>query len=135
MKYLLFITILLFSLTTTYSQIYKFRAFETKAAFYNEKGKDISSNEWQKTNILIVVDSDKEKISIYAKKEVYIDILTVSVTHDADGDYVTYKGVDDGGVKMNAVYYMFKDKSTMHIGNLVLDYGSYVLAYRLKNTD
>lgn len=134
MKYMILI-IVLFCSVSSYTQVYKFRAFETKVAYYDEKGRDTSNNEWQKNSILIVIDSDKEKISIYAKKEFHIDIVTDSLTHDKDGDYVMYSGVDDRGIKMDAVYFIFKDQSTMHKGNLVLNYGSYAIAYRLKTTD
>jgi hypothetical protein len=113
------------------AQPVKFKAFQA-CYFMND---NLKAN-WEDRDILIVFDGDKMKLVIYAKDEQHLDLIGVDVEEKKNKDtYLTYTAVDNDGVKLTAMFKLFKDDSRMHVGNLYLIYDKYTIAYRLKRND
>jgi hypothetical protein len=130
----------LFGGLTSYSQVYKFKAFQTYFDETNGKRK-VLETEWSDVNFLVVINVDKDKIDTYGKKEEHIDIVqTYAPTKDANGnDFLSYTGVDDDGDKVRIEVTLFTrteaNKDNPHIATLVLVYPLGSILFRLKKND
>jgi hypothetical protein len=132
MKYIL-VTLLCVCNYIGYSQVYKFRAFQTAII-------DINNNDtlkWNDADILVVINLDKSKIQIYAKHPVDIDIISAGKgSKDDDGNaWGTYDAVDEEGAKCLVQWEVFKDQSGRHNSTLFIIYKDGRLIYRLKKPE
>ena len=133
MKYLLAILLSLFY-CAGYSQVYKFRAFQTAMT---ESDKFNAILKWNDANLLVVINLDKDKIQIYAKNTVDIDLLGGSKGWlDADSNaWAQYDGIDESGQKCLVQWEVYKDQTGRHNSTLIITYGDGDLIYRLKKPE
>jgi hypothetical protein len=117
-----------------YSQIYKFRAFQTAMI---ESDNPNSVLKWNDVNILTVINLNKDKIQIYAKSSVDIDLLSGSKAWlDENGNaWAQYNGIDESGQKCLIQWEVFKDQEGRHTSNLIIIYSDGHLIYRLKKPE
>ncbi len=130
--------LILFSGLTVSAQdkmIYKYRAFES--LFYDPQSHvNLNSATWNKTNILVTVDLNKQRITVYAAAEQEIDLIgnLPDKTSD-DASWIRKVGVDQDGVKCNVEVQFFKNIVDEHICTLYLEYKDFHYLYRLKSND
>jgi hypothetical protein len=119
------------------SSIYKFKAFETTSYTKAEKTND--DLEWSKTDILVVVNLEKDKVFTYGKREKNIDLIKDKGSYtDENGDYwINYTGVDEDGDKCGVSLKIFKKSESYnsHIATLFIEYADFKLVFRLKKDD
>lgn len=125
------IFITLFSLSG-YTQVYKFKTIE---ACYQPAGKTDSKTEWNKAEILVVVNYDDDKIRIYSEEQQDFDIVKYYKKEiDENGDkWFKYQVVDQKGKNCKIRLLIFKDTEHLHIASLMLEYSDCFFAYRLKS--
>jgi len=116
-----------------YSQVYKFKAFESTVIANG----DDSPIKWKECDILTVINITKNKIQIYAKHNVDLDLISKGgFEKDAEQNiHVTYKAVDEGGVRCTIELVIFDNQDGRHKATLSLQYSDAHIVYRLKNTD
>ena len=116
------------------NQVYKFKAFQT--SFYNNSSSSSNDISWNNTDILVVINLDKNKIQIYAKKTVDLDLLESSSNEDADGNTIlSYSAIDEDGIKCRVNVRIFKDQSGKHKATLIIKYSDISVAYRLMSDE
>jgi hypothetical protein len=133
MKYILIGLLCLYGFAS-YSQVYKFRAFQTAMS---GSDKSNSTLKWNEVNLLVVINLNKDKIQIYAKNAVDIDLLEGSKGwFDADSNaWAQYSGVDESGQKCSIQWEVYKDQTGRHTSTLILTYSDGELVYRLKKPE
>lgn len=133
MKNIIIIIGLIFSIPS-FAQVYKFRAFQTKGI---DKTVDKNDIDWSETNILVVFNVDKGKVQIFAKNNLFIDLVELKKKYkDDDGNsWLKYQGVDDDGDKCNVFLEVFKDQNLKNIATLFIGYSSITAVYRLRDND
>lgn len=110
MKYLnkiLLICTLLFSSTFCYAELLTFNtthfSMRQKVGYYWSSWED-----WQKSDMLVTIDIDKEKIIIFSPKRQIYNIYDYTPAHtDSDGDeVVNFEAIDQDGdiCKINLMY-------------------------------
>ena len=82
---LLFLMFGLFSVTDTYAQTYKYRAFSA-AYKYKQNGYWTDWTDWERVSTLITIDYDNDVIRIYA------NVPQVYVIYDYDGSFKDNSG-------------------------------------------
>ena len=89
--------LLLFSSEDTMAQVYKFRAYES--VLWDKTGLGETN---KNIDILVVLNTVKHKMDIYANKDSHIDIIDYSDTRiNSDGYKVNdIRGVDEDGVEV-----------------------------------
>lgn len=117
------------------AQVYKFKAFQTY--FRTDLNHQIEESDWNNVDILVIINLDKKKIHIYAKKEVDLDIVSYSdiQTEDNGDKSFTMKAVDEDGTEMSVYHRFFSDQTNKHIASMVLIYKAYSITYRLKRDE
>lgn len=116
-----------------YSQVYKFKAFQTAIAGPNQN----DEIKWNSSDILTVINLDKSKVNIYAKETVDMDLISDGRTRKDDEKnlYIDYDAVDQKGVKCTIEIVIFDDQIGRHKATLIIEYEDAHIIYRLKNTD
>jgi hypothetical protein len=130
------ITLVCVSLSSS-GQVYKYKAFQFTMAVYDQNGKDTYPNKWDSTDILVVINSDKNKIKIYSKQEQDIDMVSLLSTKkdNDDNTVLVYKCVDGDGKDCRAIFNIFKDQGQIHKETLTIQYSDMAFIYRLRNDD
>lgn len=129
----LLLSILLFMSFNGYTQdkIYTYRAFNT--ALFNSKGDKLS--EFTDLNILVIINSEKDKIDIYAKMEIHINIIKWLETRKKDnGDLIfPIQGVDEEGERCNIELTLRADRNKDYYACLcIFKSNGDNLCYKLK---
>jgi hypothetical protein len=130
MKPLIISLMVLATSVAAYSQdAVKYRAFQT--SYYDDEVEEI---EWNEVDILVVFNTEKDLIRIFAKKEKNIDIINRQKEYvNKDGNNVyKYTGVDEDGIKCTIELIKYSGGNT-HVATLIIRYQDVTLAYRLKN--
>jgi hypothetical protein len=118
-------------------QVYKYKAFQFTMEVYDANGNDTYPNKWDSTDILVVVNSDKNKIKIYSKQEQDIDMVSLVSTKkdDDDNTFLVYKCVDGEGKDCRVKFYIYKDQTQVHKETLTVQYSDMAFIYRLRDDD
>lgn len=102
MKRIIFLLLLLVSLTSASAQVYKYKTTEIA---YKIKTDGLWSewSEWKTCDILTVINLDKEVISIYSQEVQEYDIVkSYDVEYDDDGGQMcTFVCVNEDGLRCN----------------------------------
>lgn len=133
MKYylslLLLIFLPLFIFDDAHSQdAYKFRA--KYVCFSEYKYNDWSAwSKWEETNILIVIDIDDERITIFANETHYLDVYDYESEKDYEKSILNFWAIDEDGNKCRVrfIYYEEEDYRQIYI-----DYPKFMVAYSIK---
>ncbi len=134
MKYLLLIGLFIYS-SLSYCQVYKFKAFQSKAEDYSIKNKH---KEWEDVDILIVLNLDKKKLYTYGESNAIMDLVNLKTYYDDNGDYWReYDGIDQIGRQSKIQFLIYKDQSGDHCATLFINYEEYtfLIIFRLKKDD
>lgn len=133
MKNAALISIILSLAFPSYGQVLRFRGFEAVSKRDNDP--PLKDSSWRKTDVVIVENFDKNKVQIYVKNTMDIDLIRlVNKEEDSTGTAIIYKGVDNYGEECNVVFISYNDTRGDHVGTLVLDYrkAEMRIIYRLK---
>lgn len=138
MKYLLSISLsLCFNLS--YSQVYKYKAFNTYFSVYDETGKFVRKDDSTIVDFLVVINFKNKKINTYGKRTGDIDLVSdISTYDDKEGNtWVDYDAVDGDGEKCKVQILIFKDQTQYQKGTLYIDYpkARTALVLRLRKDD
>jgi len=136
LKSLCLTTVVLFSFCmTSYGQVYKFKStalsMQTKINEYRWSAWDA----WEETSVLITVDINKERITIYSKEIQIYDIANYEgETTDNDGDTtISFYCVDKDGktCRIRLVKLISQDDTKQ----LYVDYSDARLVYNVYSLD
>jgi len=118
-------------------QVYKYKAFQFTMEVYDQNGKDTYPNKWDSTDILVVINSDKNKLKIYSKQEQDIDMVSLISNNKDENEntLLVYKCVDDDGKDCRVKIYLFKDQTQLHKETITVQYSDMAFIYRLRNDD
>ena len=133
MKYIMLGIISLYS-HVAYSQVYKFRSFETYYATSIERTQKADAWQWNKVDILVVINYNKHKVDTYGEEETHYDLVKLEDTFTTEeGDNVDkYIGIDQNGEKCTVNIIVFKDQTGTHCATVSIDYIPGTLYFRLK---
>jgi hypothetical protein len=136
MKYLL-MGILSLNGLLAYSQVYKYKAIDSRLEEYNQQGKDTSTRDWEESGILVVVDLTNEKIKTYGEAPADFDLIHQKnrFTDIQGNETVVFSAVDTKGKKCEIEIIAFKDKEAVNFLNLVIRYSKMALILRLKKDE
>jgi len=100
MKYFIAAIALIYS-SASYSQVYKYKAFNTYFKYFDETGKAIRTSDSISVDFLVVFNFPKNRINTYGKQEGNMDLIsTLEDTTDQDGNVERiYTGIDQFGEK------------------------------------
>lgn len=120
---------------SVYSQVHKFRIFQSSA---REPNKVIPDKEikWNEVDLLLVVNLDRQKIQVYSSVEQEYDIIKKD-SEDLNEEktfFTTYSVVDKDGNKCELKLVVFDKSTDKHIGTLAVKYTNVELVYRFKKT-
>ena len=126
--------IMLITGANSYSQatVKKYKSFEF--TLFNLE-KDTGKMEWEATTVLVVINHEKKKIKIYSKTEQDYDLLghTKEYDKDNDADVLDFDAIDANGKRCDIRISKFRTPTTKHVCSIIITYGDYMLAYRLKD--
>ncbi|HEV3413394.1 MAG TPA: hypothetical protein VG101_13010 [Puia sp.] len=126
----------LFGAFTSYSQVYKFRCFQT----YGDKTKGerpIMESDYTNVDFLVVVNLDKLRINTYAEKPFQFDIVKTfePTKNKSDDDVLSYKAIDNDGDECKLTVVIFKNQEGKHTATLIISYSTFDVHFRLKKND
>lgn len=87
------------------AQTMKYKSFSSKLIRYDSNHTEIENPEWEKSEILVVVNFDKRKVDTYGKETGNYDLVK-SVGEKVDKDdnyYVAYDAIDKVGDKCQII--------------------------------
>jgi hypothetical protein len=127
----------LFSLPLfSYSQAFKFKAFQTywKPA---TQTRPIREDDWNDADILVVINIDKYKVKTFGRKQGDYDIIKLydPVINDNGDKVLPLDAVDEDGDKCSILLTIFKDQSNPHVATLGVFYSYGSLNFRLKKDE
>jgi hypothetical protein len=115
-----------------HSQVYKYRCFEYKT-FYDDASRE--KNKWDSSNVLIVLDSDRQKLKTFGAKEQDIDLIGLDTAFKSDdGNHLLYRGVNEKGDKCNIEIITYSHSFDDARG-IIMSFKDYSVAVRLKKND
>jgi len=131
MRYRLLLSVLLFSFSA-HSQVYKFRALGFAFLKYNDVVAD--NPPWTPADILVTLDYDKEKITLYNKDDDNFDIAT-KVKKVTKGDMAiwAFGCLDKNGVTCNVTF--LYDPSGNHEYSIMVEYSNQEYIYYMDKID
>lgn len=138
MKYIITISLLLL-VSMSYSQVYKYKAFNTFFSIYDEKGKYVRKDDSTLVDFLVVINFEKKKITTFGKRIGDIDLVSdINTYDDKEGNtWVDYDAVDGDGEKCKVQILIFKDQNQYQKSTLYIDYpkARTALVLRLRKDD
>ena len=108
---------------------YKFRA---KYVCFSEKNNYSEWSDWTKweeTNILIVINLNDERITIFAKETHYLDIYNSEIDKSGGNQTLFFWTIDEDGTKCRVRFIYFEDEDYRQI---YIDYPRLIVAYSIK---
>lgn len=102
MKKLILALLMLIGIGTANADVWKFSATHLAYKFYDyDYNRWPDWSDWEDTKILIVVDTDKERVTIYSSTPQQYDIYQYGQEEEdsSGGSYVTFKCVDAEGTQ------------------------------------
>lgn len=136
MKKLLIFTILLVSLcmaSVAHASVSKLTAYSVAYKYVDDDGQWTSWSDWEDCNILVVLNPDKLRITIYSNTTQEYDIISVGDWEsDGEGGEVTeYDCVDAEGLRCGVRWRIDKDGDEQ----MYVDYNDFCFVYNLVGKD
>jgi hypothetical protein len=134
MKILIFAVLWLSSISS-YSQVYKYKAFNTYFKYFDENGNAIKISDSISVDFLVVMNFEKSRINTYGKQEGNMDLIKcLEDTVDEEGNISRiYTGVDQSGEKCQVQMKFYKG---LHESDCILFYyyatPGVAMVYKLK---
>lgn len=124
-----------FAATSVDAQITKFRANILSLVLLDTTGNFVFESKEEKSNVLIVVDANKEKITIYTSQPKVLSVVSTTTYKDKYGfTWALMQCVDWEGTRcgVRLVWYNGTEQDG-HTASLYIDYAHEVVVYRLVN--
>lgn len=132
MKRILFILGLLFSLSPLSAEVWKFTAYEFSCRYYDTYAYSWSSwSDWEDCNLLIVVDTYKERVTIYSSETQVFDIISTTGTRrDSNGNDISqFTCIDSRGLRCGMRVINCQNGTNQ----LYLDYSDFMYVYNIQS--
>lgn len=131
MKKILLLVIIFFAIfNESFSQeVIKFRAKYMSYKAYDEYGwRDWS--DWKDVNILVVLEPEDERITVYAAKTHTLDLYDYDSNTDGDNSVLLFKAIDENGsrCRVRFVYDEYSENRQLYI-----DYSNFIITYAVKS--
>lgn len=129
-KYFLLFIILLnlfLSRTVKCQDVYKFKAKYVSTQIDGAG----SWSTWDDCNVLIVLDFNEERVSMYANKTHTLDFYKWKVIDDNKVDGIELNAIDENGISCKVSFVIFKNDSEDK--RLLVYYKNYSICYAVKN--
>ncbi len=126
----IFIIVFIFAYHDANAQeIYKFRAKYVSFKEYNSYSGWKDWSEWDDINILIVIDTEDQRISIYAKETHTLDIYDSDYSEEGEKNILKFLSIDEDGIKCRARFIYYEDAEERQ---LYIDYSNFIVVYAVK---
>ncbi|MCX7833684.1 MAG: hypothetical protein N2490_05690 [Ignavibacteria bacterium] len=130
-KIFILFSILFLSYNFALSQnIYKLRAKYYCYKTYNYYYGWSEWSDWEYVNILIVIDTFDERITIYAKETNHLDIYDYDIKYEYDKTVLYFWCIDNDGIRCRVRFVLYKDKDEYN--QIYIDYAFFIIAYSIK---
>lgn len=132
-KALLFLLVLLISIiifkNSNSQDAYKFRAKYVSFMQKNSYSNWGNWSDWEQTNVLIVINLEDERVTIFAKETHYLDIYKSDTDESGGKSTLYFWAVDEDGIncRIRFIYYEDEDYRQLYI-----DYSDLIVAYSIK---
>lgn len=131
-KFLAIVIILLSSLAVSksYAEVTKYTAYSLAMKTADNRGNWSKWSDWESCSILIVIDFDKERLTIYSHKTQVFDIISYE-DWESDGEggrTMSLSCVDDEGLRCTLRYRQDKDGDLQ----LYVDYNNLMYVYNIR---
>ena len=129
MKKYLFVILALCFCCYSYCEVLKYRATDVSYKYKNDYGYWTDWSKWEKNNILIVINSDKDVVTIYSSETQEFDIVEyLGETTDNDGGTsVKFLCVDKDGGRNHMRIRMINGGWQLYI-----DYSDFMYVYSIE---
>jgi hypothetical protein len=131
-----FVFLMCFHTLIGYSQVHKFKAFES---CLDESGGEskIADSKWKKVDILVVVNLTTKKVKIYGNKQGDYDITMVNdpIKNKNDDEVLVFHAVDGDGDECDILITVFKEHDADHYATMRIKYSIGDMVFRLKSDD
>jgi hypothetical protein len=97
LKLIMLLLLLTFGLQTSYSQVYKFQTTGYSVMEKNDKGKWGKWSDLQKVDLVVKLDTEKNRIIVYSQEIQLYDILSYEPKEESESDLIypfTCKDID-----------------------------------------
>ena len=113
------------------ADVVKFNAFQFAMI---DRDDQYDKVKWSKTDILVVINAQKKKVSIYSDSEQEYSWISVekSFDRDKDADVISGDAIDRRGKRCTIEFMRYRVPETEHIATLIITYRDFMWAYRLK---
>ena len=103
MKKIIALLLLLIVALPSVAEVIKYKATSVALKMYDYDREDWADwTDWEECDILVVVDADRDLITVYSQETQEYDIVEyLGEEEDADGVLVKFNGVDQNGGKCN----------------------------------
>ena len=109
------------------SQVTKFRAYSMYMSFKNIDGEIEKNSENLETDILIVMNSEKQKIIVYTEPKEEFDIIKTSDSYSVNGyNLIKMTGIGNNGEETKITIMKHKESGSISI---LLDFRKYGVTY------
>lgn len=131
-KFLAIVIILLSSLAVSksYAEVTKYTAYSLAMKSTDNRGNWSKWSNWESCSILVVLDSDKERFTIYSHKTQVFDIISYE-DWESDGEggrTMSLSCVDADGLRCTLRYRQDKDGDFQ----LYVDYSNLMYVYNIR---
>jgi hypothetical protein len=133
MKRLLSILFVLMLSFCAYSQVYKYQSYEYSSRYLNDNGYWSEWKDWEPSDVLIVINPPKQRVTIYSKEIQEYDFYDVS-EEKSDGQGGTesdFYGVNADGLRCQ-VRFRFQKNGVMQ---LYVFFSNFQCVYNIKSKD
>ena len=86
--------------------------------------------EWEDVNILIVIDLEDERITVYSKVTHELDIYDSDLEEGYEKNILSLWTIDNEGYKCRVRFVYYKDTEDRQ---LYVDYTNFIVVYSIKN--
>lgn len=131
-KFLVIFIILLLSLAVSksYAEVVKYTAYGFSMKSTDSRGNWSNWSDWKSCNVLIVMDSNKERMTIYSQETQVFDIISYedSESDGESGKITPLSCVDQDGLRCTLRYRQQKNGDLQ----LYVDYNNLMYVYNVR---
>ncbi len=125
--------LLIFLFSVFYSNCFSQETIKFRAKYFSYKEYDRYGwsewNEWKDVNILIVVNTEDDRITIFSSETQTLDVYDFEESVDGDNTTLRFKAIDQEGnnCRIRFVFNEYDDNRQLYV-----DYSNFTVVYAIK---